>query len=82
MHQNTSGELPYGANLLGTATGDYTGFEAAINQLLKISFESLAEVLEHCGTSRQHNVLPDGSGNELRWMGVTYLIQPTANING
>lgn len=50
----------FGPNLLGTATRNYASLEPAINQLLKIPFESLAEVLEHRRTSRQHDVLSAG----------------------
>ena len=51
-HQDGPGELPYGPNLLGTATGDDASLEPAIYQLLQVPFESLPKVLEHRGTSR------------------------------
>lgn len=81
-HQNTFGELPYGSNLLSTATRNYASFEPAINQLLEVPFESLAKVLEHRGTARQHDVLPARSINEVSEVVVLTLYNPRRTSMG
>ena len=58
-------------------------FKPAVDDLLEVPLQALAEVLEHRGSTRQHDVLPTGlRGGKGSILDSTHLVETSPDIDG